>query len=202
VPSGFQETLSVGEPIEVGRTIPGVETTSDAADWSAAVAGDGEAFGRIFDRHRARVRRHSARLVDTDADAEDVVAVTFFEAWRRRSAVRITDGSVLPWLLVTATNVSHNARRSARRYRAMLHQLPPARHAPDIAERFDGGEATLALRRLSLADRQVLVLCVLEGFSEREAAAALSIATGTVKSRLSRARARLADIYREDGNES
>ena len=63
--------------------------TSDAEDWAQALAGSGEAFGRIFDRHRNRIARHSIRLVPTPADAEDVVAITFLEAWRRRGRSKL-----------------------------------------------------------------------------------------------------------------
>ena len=166
--------------------------TYDEADWSAALSGDGEGFGRLFDRHRDRVYRHSIRLVPVVADADDVVAVVFLEAWRRRAEVRFVDGSLLPWLLVTATNAAANLSRSSRRHRALLDRLPPGEHHPDHAPSFDDGEAQAALARMPLPDRQVITLCVLEGLSEREAADALAVAPGTVKSRLSRAKKRLA----------
>lgn len=169
--------------------------TDDAHDWALARAGEGEAFGRIFDRHRDRVFRHGLRLVDRVADADDLVAITFLEAWRRRDDLRIVDGSVLPWLLVTATNAAHNLRRSSRRYRALLAKLPPEPAGADHADAFDDGEAHAALRELGLIDRQILTLCVLEGYSERDAATALGTPVGTVKSRLARARTRLARSY-------
>ena len=164
----------------------------DTQAWSRALAGDGEAFGEIFDRHRDRIVRHSRRLVTSSHDVDDVVAITFLEAWRLRDRVRIVDGSVLPWLLVTATNCAQNLSRGIRRHRALLHKLPAEPDAPDHAETIDGGPATDALNSLSVADRQVIVLCVLEGFSTNEAAAALAVPPGTVKSRLSRAKRRLA----------
>ena len=178
------------------RTLQGMDQGPDVADWALAVRGDGEAFGRVFDRHRDRVHRHGLRLAPTAADVDDLVAVTFLEAWRRRDAVRVVDGSVLPWLLVTATNVGRNLRRSAHRYAALLERLPPGQHtrAPD-----EGVAAQLAA--LPLIDRQVLVLCVLEGYSERDAAAALGIAPGTVKSRLSRARRRAAAVLTSGGSD-
>ncbi len=52
------------------------------------------------------------------------MAITFLELWRRRRETRLTDGSLLPWLLVTATNVSLNQRRAARRHRQFLGRLP------------------------------------------------------------------------------
>jgi RNA polymerase sigma-70 factor (ECF subfamily) len=80
--------------------------TDELDDWFRARAGEGEAFGRIFDRHRNRIHRHSLRLVDRPADADDVVAIVFLEAWRRRDDVRIVADSILPWLLVTATQAA------------------------------------------------------------------------------------------------
>lgn len=164
----------------------------DTQAWTRALEGDGEAFGELFDRHRDRIIRHSRRLVTSAHDVDDVVAVTFLEAWRRRERVRLIEGSMLPWLLVTATYSAQNLSRGIRRYRSLLQRLPGEPAAPDHADRDDGGPATEALTRLSLDDRQVIVLCVLEGFSTAEAASALSIAPGTVKSRLSRAKQRLA----------
>jgi len=166
-----------------------MDATSDAALWTLALAGDGEAFGLIFDRHRDRVLRHSVRLVPSWHDAEEVVAVAFLEAWRKRQSVRFVDDSLLPWLLVTATNVARNVSRSARRYAALLDKLPaPVASTPSFTE----GSAIEALLGLSLADRQVITLSVLEGFSEAEIASVLGVARGTVKSRLSRAKQRLA----------
>lgn len=165
----------------------------DADDWARAQAGDGEAFGRIFDRHRDRVRRHSLRLVPMPSDVDDAVAITFLEAWRARERARLVDGSLLPWLLVTATHVTRNLHRSARRHRALLARLPAPEQTADHAELLDDGPASAALRSLTLADRQVITLCVLEGLTDREAAIVLGLAVGTVKSRLSRSKRRLAD---------
>ncbi|MGN8048485.1 RNA polymerase sigma factor [Curtobacterium sp. 22159] len=164
----------------------------DRSDWAMALEGDGEAFGRVFDRHRHRVQRHCMRLVPVGTDAADSVAIVFLEAWRNRARVRLVDGSLLPWLLVTATNVARNQTRAARRYRAALDRLPPPEPVPDHADHDDDGEAIRALRTLAHRDQEIITLSVLEGYSEREIAATLGIAPGTVKSRLSRARARLA----------
>lgn len=172
--------------------------SDDEADWALAVRGEGEAFGRVFDRHRERVRRHSLRLVPAVGDAEDVIATTFLEAWRKRDDVRFVDGSMLPWLLVTATNVARNLSRSHRRHRILLERLPAPTPHPDHAESFDDGPASAALRQLSALDQHVLILCVLHDLSESDAATALGVATGTVKSRLSRAKARLARLLDAD----
>jgi RNA polymerase sigma factor (sigma-70 family) len=166
--------------------------SDDEQEWAKALRGDGEAFGRIFDRHRHRLFRHGYGLAGASADADDIVSIAFLEAWRRADAVRFVDGSMLPWLLVTATNTARNLARSSRRYRTMLGRLPSDPHDEDRYFDSTDGEAQRALLRLSAADQRILTLCVLEELSEKDAAAVLGIPLGTVKSRLSRAKARLA----------
>lgn len=170
---------------------------TDAERWSSALQGNGEALGQLFDRHKDRVYRHSLRLVPNPADAEDVVAVVWLEAWRQRDRIRFVDDSMLPWLLVVATNTSMNVTRSTRRYQALLKRLPPPTPQPDHADRLDAGPAQAALAQLSRPHREVVALCILNGLSEAEAAKALGVPPGTVKSRLSRANRALRAKYQE-----
>jgi RNA polymerase sigma-70 factor (ECF subfamily) len=165
---------------------------SDIDDWARAQSGDAEAFGRVFSRHQARVFRHCLRLLPDLEDARDAVASTFLEAWRRRGAVRMVEGSVIGWLLVTATNVSRNLVRSRRRYSALLASLPrPVADELGSSTNEVSSSVRAAVASLPSRQRDVVTLCLLEGFSEADAAASLQVARGTVKSRLSRARAAL-----------
>jgi RNA polymerase sigma factor (sigma-70 family) len=168
----------------------------DEDDWALVMAGNGRAMARVYDRHHARLRRHAASLVPAAADAEDVVAVVFLEAWRNRDRVRFVDGSLLPWLLTTATLSARNISRASRRYRGFLERFP---RDPDMvgdpAEEVDTGYGHDALRRLSVRDQEVITLCVIEGLTEREAAHVLRVPPGTIKSRLHRAQARLKQQY-------
>ncbi|MFP3464965.1 RNA polymerase sigma factor [Leifsonia sp. SIMBA_070] len=172
----------------------------EAAAWSAARGGDGPAFASLFDRHRDRVFWHALRLLRTRHDAEDVTAIVFLEAWRKRESVRLVDGSIIGWLLVTTNYTVRNQTRSLRRYRSALTRLPqPAPqddHAPAVDEAIDREERTRVVReafaRLSQRDQDVITLCVLEELTTGQAAEALGVPEGTVKSRLSRAKQRLA----------
>jgi RNA polymerase sigma factor (sigma-70 family) len=171
----------------------------DAELWSAARTGDGDAFSRLFALHRDRVFRHAARMVDSAAEADDVAASAFFELWRKRGSVTLVDGSPLPWLLVVTTNLARNTRRGTARYRAVLDRLPRSLDLEDPADRalerveHQRGESAVhvAMRQLSPADLNLLVLTALEGLTAQEASAALGLKEGTARSRLSRARARL-----------
>jgi len=168
-------------------------SVNDEQDWARVVAGEGEAFGRIFDRHRDRVRRHALGLAPTPGEAEDVVSVTFLEAWRKRDRIRFVDHSILPWLLRTATYTCLNLARSARRHRVALSKLPAPPPSYDPAEPSDDAPVFSAMRRLSARDQEVITLCVLEDLSTEAAAAALGIRESSARSRLSRARARLRE---------
>jgi RNA polymerase sigma-70 factor (ECF subfamily) len=182
------------------RTIRDVELADEHESWLAAVAGNGEAFASIFDRHSARVYRHAQRLTQRTADAEDVTAAAFFELWRRRRSVRVVDGSILPWLLVTTTNLARNTERGLRRYRSMLASLPRSTDSPAadefVVQDIDDQHVTELVRRvltdLKPADAALISLTAFEHYSPTEAAEALGISAGTARTRLHRARARVA----------
>ncbi len=170
-------------------------------------AGDHGAFEVLYDRYVRRVHGHCARQLGSVQDADDLTAVVFLEAWRRRDAIRVVEGSALPWLLVTATNVARNHRRSARRFRAVLGRIPVAGPEPDhavlVAERVSGQGAAralaVALAGLGETDRQVVSLCLLEDLSYGQAAAVLGLSHAAVRSRLMRARRQLREVLLEGG---
>ncbi|MGE7384777.1 RNA polymerase sigma factor [Streptomyces sp. NPDC004126] len=155
-------------------------------------------FADIYDEHAHAVFAHAVRMTGDPAGAEDIVSLTFLEAWRLRDTL---DGvtSRRAWLFGVATNVIRNTRRAARRHREATTRLPPPEAAPDVAEAVvsrlaDSAEAAAALAvlgRLRRADREVLLLHVWSGLSHEEVARACGVPAGTVRSRLSRARARL-----------
>ncbi|MFI6422530.1 RNA polymerase sigma factor [Streptomyces sp. NPDC050842] len=166
-------------------------------------AGDPSAFAELFDSHARSVYNHAFRLTGDWSVAEDVMAATYLEAWRLRQKVDPEGGSLRPWLLGVATNVARNHCRGNRRYRRAASAYAAAGaadaampdHASEVAGRLDDRRriaATLrALGTLRRSEREVLVLCLWEGLAYTEVAAALGVPVGTVRSRLSRARAKL-----------
>ena len=185
-----------------------MDELTDAALWQRAAAGEADAFGTIFERHSTAVYNYCFRRTGDWAQAEELTAIVFLEAWRRRTKVELERDEALPWLLGVATNVIRNLRRSQRRHRAALERLPRERvadFAPDADERLDDERqmraALRALRKLPRADQDVLALCVWEELTYEQAAAALGVPLGTVRSRLSRARARLRELTAGAGHE-
>ncbi|POH66060.1 MULTISPECIES: RNA polymerase sigma factor [Cryobacterium] len=169
----------------------------DGELWARSLAGEGEAFGVLYDRHRDRVFRHAYGLSGNRHDAEDILSAAFFELWRRRSKVRLVENTVLPWLLVTTTNVARNSRRAAFRYSKLLLSLPRGeavhidKSQASFAEDAADMHAALALRSLNPTDMRLLSLVVFEEHSLAAAAAILHITRGAAKTRMHRARRRM-----------
>lgn len=115
----------------------------------------------------------------------------------------------MPWLLGVATNANRNRTRGSRRHADFLARLPhsdprhgehAADHAEPVASRLDAERAVRELldttAGLNDSERDVVVLCLMNGIGQEEAAKTLGVRTGTVKSRLHRARAKLAAMNR------
>ena len=175
---------------------------TDAELLDRAKAGDGAAFGLIFQRHGTAVYNFCVRRLGSWSAAEDAASLVFLEAWRRRDAAVEAgngDGLLLPWLLGVANNVTRNVGRAVRRHDAALFRLPPPGvvpdHADEVAGRLDDRRRLELLRerlgRLRRGEREAVELVLLAGLSYADAAVALGIPIGTVRSRLSRARERL-----------
>ncbi|WP_441245858.1 RNA polymerase sigma factor [Kitasatospora sp. McL0602] len=162
-------------------------------------AGDQSAFGEIFDEYAAALHGYATRTLGDRTAAEDVVSLTFLEAWRLRGKLHEEGEDVRPWLFGITTNVLRNTTRAGRRHQAAMARLPLREAVPDFAEelvgRLDDGAQLDAARRamagLRRGERSVFQLCVLAGLDYAAAAEALGVPVGTVRSRLSRARARL-----------
>jgi RNA polymerase sigma-70 factor (ECF subfamily) len=180
----------------------------DSTLWSRAQAGDADAFGLLFERHARKIYNYCFRRVGDWSVAEDLVSVVFLEAWRGRDQV-LPPGKELPWLFGIATNVVRNRRRSERRYAAALRRVPETRTEPDLTgasdERLDDErrmrQTLELLSRLPRRELDVFVLCAWFELSYEDAALALGIPVGTVRSRLSRARIRLRELDATSGHE-
>lgn len=163
-----------------------------------SAAGDREAFARFVRRHQAPVFRFCRTLAGRIEDAEDALQETFLTAWRQAGSFR-GEGSARSWLLTIARRSVYRAGRRPRPLAlgdsASLEELGPAagwgRSDAAAGGSLAPDDAILlrqAFGRLAPADRQVLVLRDLEGFSNAEAAEILGVEVGAVKSRLHRAR--------------
>ncbi|MFJ4866733.1 RNA polymerase sigma factor [Streptomyces sp. NPDC088748] len=162
-------------------------------------AGDPEAFREMFNAHAQMVYSHAVRATGDWATAQDVVSLTFLEAWRIRGKLRDEGDTPRPWLMGIAANVVRNTARAARRHDRVLARMPANETVPDFADELVGrmadaeqlAAAQSVLAQLRRSEREVFTLCVWSGLSYPEAAQALGVPVGTIRSRLFRARSRL-----------
>jgi RNA polymerase sigma-70 factor (ECF subfamily) len=165
-------------------------------------------FGELFEAHARAIYNFCFRRIGDWALAEDLVSVVFLEAWRRRKSAPLSEDSALPWLLGVASNVIRNQRRSLRRYHRALQRMPAPEHTRDFAgdadQRLDEERQIARLRGLisglSQRDQDILTLCVGNELTYEQAALALGVPVGTVRSRLSRAKAHLRSVATASGS--
>ena len=186
---------------------------TDAELLAAHVAGDSEAFGELFSRHRDRLWAVALRTTGDPETAADGLQDGLVAAFRRAGSFR-GDAAVTTWLHRVIVNACLDRLRSAKVRRAdplpddlddtgrgsvvtatdgSDEHLDPAEHGLRTERR----EMVLAaLRQLPAEQRAALVLVDMEGYAVAEVAEILDCAEGTVKSRCARGRAKLAVLLR------
>lgn len=194
-----------GETAAAARNARGIVIEDPDADLVARwKAGDDDAFETLIGRHEQRVFRLLMRMMGTREEAEDVAQETFLSLHRHGRRFR-GDSRFSTFVYRVAANAALNRRRSLGRSRARVDKLAVRQAAGDdlpYSPR-DPEDATLglemtehvraALQKLSPTLRMPVVLYDIEGLAYSEIAKVLSIAEGTVKSRIHRARQALRE---------
>jgi RNA polymerase sigma-70 factor (ECF subfamily) len=187
-------------------------TRDDEALVRAAQAGNLDAFNVLVQRHERPVFNVALRLLRDVGLAEDATQDTFIRAWQNIGAFQT--GSFRSWLYKIATNRAYDmlrasARRPAGSLEAELVEIEPIWTSGSGAEESPDAHALRrelaihlerALTALPEEQRMVVLLVDVQGFDYHEVAETLGIALGTVKSRLSRARARIRQILADDAH--
>ncbi len=166
------------------------ELDDDAAAVKASVE-DSQAFAAVFERHFDAVHRWLRATAAEHPD--DLAAETFVRAFAARGRfVAHGQGDVRAWLFAIAVNLVRDQSRSRRRRGDVLARLvgrdgPPA--APPDA--LPDPELRAAIAELRAEEREALLLVAWADLSYEQVAHTLGVPVGTVRSRLSRARAQL-----------
>ncbi len=182
-------------------------TASDRELLERSARGDRAAFGEFVEQHSANVHRYLRWLVDDPNDVEDLLQKTFVDAWRAAAQAR-ADGGARTWLLAIARRNAGKwlARRGATREREQsleelgeLAGFGDAQHTPEQMARAAEERSLVeqALAALAPPEREILVLRELEGVEGAAAAELLGLSLAAQKSRLHRARLRLAAELRQ-----
>jgi RNA polymerase sigma factor (sigma-70 family) len=178
---------------------------ADGELWRQAAGGDKAAFSELFERHVESVWNHAYRITGSWSRAEDVASATFLTAWRKRADVTLIRDSALPWLYAVAANLARSEYRRSTRFLRALRRIPVVEsvddHADAVAGRIDDDRRLRtvldAVRRLPRSEREAVELCLLGELSTADAAALLGVAEVSIRSRISRARARLRTMLED-----
>jgi RNA polymerase sigma-70 factor (ECF subfamily) len=163
---------------------------------------DPERFAEIFHRHWDEIHRYIARRLGPEV-AEDVSSETFVVAFRGRERYDLSRTDARPWLYGIATNLIGQHRRAELRRRQLLARADAEWMTSSFTDGSDarvtaellGPRIASVLSSLSAADRDLLLLIAWADLTYAEAAVALRLPMGTVRSRLHRVRKKIRRAF-------
>jgi RNA polymerase sigma-70 factor (ECF subfamily) len=168
-----------------------------------ARSGDEAAWENLIQQHQQAVFRLAYLMLGESRDAEDVAQEAFIRAFRHLNHYDPAR-PLMPWLLGITANLARNRRRAWGRYLhhiGRLARLVPEEMADpesEVARNTNAQALWQAVQRLETTDQEIIYLRYFLELSVEETAATLNIASGTVKSRLSRALDRLRGVVRDE----
>lgn len=192
----------------------GARLLDDEEIVSRARGGDLSTFHELVDRHQSAVFNVVLRTVNDPESAEDITQDAFVRAWKSLSQFR--GGNVRGWLMRIAINRAYDTLRSQKRKPSTSLDELEYESVPRWSTQTSAAEqpetfvdrnalATVleqVLARLPDDQRTAVLLVDMQGFSYQEAAGIMGVAPGTIKSRMSRARAKLRQDLRAESRSS
>lgn len=159
-----------------------------------AATRDHGAFRVLLARHGSMVLGVSRRILGNEADSEDAFQTTFLVLARRASSLQLTQG-LGQWLYGVACRTALRLKRNRRTQAAISHSLMTHRSTAtvDMVPKDDLEELDAEICRLPRPLREVIILCEVQGHTQRAVAAMLKVPHGTISGRILRARKVLAE---------
>ena len=171
----------------------------DAALLAAVCDGSDLAFNRLIDRHQQAIRSFLRGLVAGPEDADDIAQETFLAVWRHARSFK-GGGSVKAWIYSIAWRKARDAQR--RWFRGSKRDTVWHADGLGAPENVMAADDLMALQQalstLSFDQKASVMLCIGSGFSHTEAAEALGMPLGTVKSHVLRGQDRLRKVFGEE----
>jgi RNA polymerase sigma-70 factor, ECF subfamily len=190
---------TTGSPVPKSTSRVGlVGATGDEALIAAIAAGDRAAMRILFNRHRVRVFRFAARLVDDVTSAEDVVSEAFIEVWRQADRFE-GRSSVSTWIMSIARFKALSVRRRRQEIELddkVAETVADQRSTPEqiLLETDRRAQLSACLSQLSPDHREIIDLVYYHDKTIEEVAEIVGVPKNTVKTRMFYARRRLAQL--------
>ncbi len=162
--------------------------------------GNLDSFNMLVERHQKTVYNVALRMLGDPSAAEDAAQDAFFSAWKNIRSFR--GGNFRAWLLCITSNVCRDQLRKRKRYPSIsLESLPfepkesSSSESPEdhVLRREVRDQIQNGLANLPSEQRLAVILCDIQELSYEEIAQVMKCSPGTVRSRISRGRARLRD---------
>jgi RNA polymerase sigma factor (sigma-70 family) len=189
--------------------VPGARGDDELA--RAAVAGEGQAFAELYDRHEQRVYGFCLRLLGNPADAADATQETFMRLLKRLPALDGRELNFVAYVFTAARHACYDIIQARKRVELSGEEIETSGPEPGAIEEDPERAAMLAATRelteqaharLPERQREVLALRELEGLSYEEIGEVLELKPNAVAQLISRARIKLAELVRGDALES
>ena len=188
-----------------GNCVADAADQEDRALISRIINGDDRALAILYQRHGLAVLRYLIGLLGDQQQAEEIVQDVMMTLWQKAAGFR-QESSVRTWLLTIARNKALNARTRQHAPNGSLVSLDDAMPLADksllpgeqMMQAAEHDQMRAALALLSEAQRETLELIFYHALSGPEAARVLGVAPGTIKSRLSRALAKLQMLLQRE----
>jgi RNA polymerase sigma-70 factor, ECF subfamily len=187
-----------------GAPVNDHEASEDATLVAAAAHGDAGAFRSLVDRHLSGALAVARRMLQDEAEAEDVAQEALLRLWRSADGLEVGPHGVRPWLRRVVSNLCVDRMRSGKRL-SVVEEVPevvePATQLAHLEAKDVSQRVETALKALPDRQRMALTLFHYEGLSQIEVGRIMGISDEAVESLLARARRSLKASLRDEWRE-
>ena len=187
----------------MSRPYPKQDDTHDVELLQAIAAGDEQALARLYDRYRLILFGLTMRILNSRAEAEDVLQETLLQVWRRATDFDPARGKPFTWLvtLTRSRAIDRLRQRAARdRLAESASTLVPDEASDAVTDTLHAEQreiVTRALAQLPEEQREALYLAYYEGLTQSEIAVRLATPLGTVKTRMRSGMMKLRELLKD-----
>ncbi len=163
-------------------------------------AGDDQAFQKIYARHFKAVAWIALRFLGTRDLSEDATQATFIVLWQKSKEIVLADSSLMPWLATVCRLQCRNIQKKEwKRAHRPLEGFPHLQSGDKSLEDQAIDAALIRslegeISKMSIIDREIFRLCLIEGYSYEQAAESLGITHSALRNRLSRLKLKLRTL--------